>query len=136
MTTSVLSELAKNQFVLLTTFRRTGEAVGTPVWLAQSGNELLITTSATSGKVKRLRHTARVQLVPCSATGSVADGATVVDLRAEVRTDAETMARLDSALESKYGLSYKAIRLGHKLRGKSNESVAVVVTAGGGDAQQ
>ncbi len=48
-----LAELARSMFVLLTTYRRDGEAVPTPVWIADDGERLLVTTGAASGKVKR-----------------------------------------------------------------------------------
>lgn len=120
--------LASEQFVLLTTFRRTGEAVSTPVWVAPDG-DLLVTTDPASGKVKRLRHTATVRLTACSMSGAVAAGAEPVAALAAVHSDAETLAALDRALERKYGLRYRAIRAGQRLRGTAGKSVAVVVTA-------
>ncbi len=125
----VLSDIAQSEFVLLTTFRKTGVAVGTPVWIAPDGDDLLVTTGGTSGKVKRLRHTARVTLTPCDARGKVADGAPTVEATAVVRDDDETMARLDRALKAKYGMKYTVLRAGQKLRrGGSTGSVALVVS--------
>ncbi|MGY1713961.1 PPOX class F420-dependent oxidoreductase [Geodermatophilus sp. SYSU D01106] len=56
-------------YVNLITFRRTGEAVPTPVWAAPDGDRLVVCTRADSGKVKRLRHTARVTVAPCDVRG-------------------------------------------------------------------
>ncbi|MBD7956246.1 PPOX class F420-dependent oxidoreductase [Microbacterium sp. Sa4CUA7] len=123
-----LSDIAESEFVLLTTFRKTGIAVGTPVWVAPDGGELLVTTGGTSGKVKRLRHTARVTLTPCDARGKVADGAPTVEATAVVRDDAESMARLDRALKAKYGMKYTLLRAGQKLRrGAATGSVALII---------
>lgn len=126
---SALSDIAESEFVLLTTFRKTGVAVDTPVWAAPDGDELLVTTAGTSGKVKRLRHTARVTLTPCDARGKVAEGAPTVAATAVVRDDAETMARLDRALKAKYGMKYTVLRAGQKLRrGAATGSVALVIS--------
>lgn len=130
MDNTPLSELAAQPCVLLTTFRRTGEGVGTPVWLARDGDRLLITTDAASGKVKRLRHTERVQLVPCSMSGVVQQGAEPVTAVAAVHEDAETLAALEAALLGKYGFRYRMIRLGKRLRRNAGASVALVVSAG------
>ena len=46
-------------YVSLTTFRRTGVPVRTPVWAAPDGATLVVWTRTDSGKVKRLRHTTR-----------------------------------------------------------------------------
>ena len=60
-------DLAGEQFVSLTTFRRDGTPVPTPVWIAQDGDApLVVTTPAGTGKVKRLRHDPRVELRTCN----------------------------------------------------------------------
>ena len=79
-----LLSLADERFVSLTTFRRTGEPVSTPVWIARSGDGLVVLTPSDSGKVKRLRHDPRVVLRPCGRFGAVADGAPTVSGRARV----------------------------------------------------
>jgi hypothetical protein len=56
--------LAGEQFVSVTTFRRDGTPVPTPVWIAQDGDALVVTTPAGTGKVKRLRHDPRVEPAP------------------------------------------------------------------------
>lgn len=128
MNATPFSDLAAQSCVLLTTFRRNGEGVSTPVWIAPDGDRLLITTDPGSGKAKRLRHTGRVQLVACSARGAVREGAVPVTAVAALHDDDETLAVLDKALLSKYGLQYRLIRAGKKLRRTAAASVAVVVT--------
>ena len=63
--------LPHSTYVSLTTFRRTGQPVPTPVWAAPDGEDLVVWTRADSGKVKRLRHTARVTVAPCDVRGRV-----------------------------------------------------------------
>ncbi len=70
---SDLAALGRCEFVRLTTFRRTGEAVPTPVWIVPDDDDpavLWVTSPAGIGKVRRLRHTRGSR--SCRATG--ADG--------------------------------------------------------------
>jgi uncharacterized protein len=80
-----LLSLASERFISLTTFRRSGVAVSTPVWVGRDGDALVVLTPAGSGKVRRLRHDPRVQIRPCGRFGAVADGAVPVDGIAEIR---------------------------------------------------
>ena len=61
--------LGRARTVLLTTVRKNGTPVATPVWVVRDGDELRIWTNPTSGKVKRIRRNASVTLVPCSTRG-------------------------------------------------------------------
>ena len=63
--------LPHSTYVSLTTFRRSGAPVPTPVWAAPDGESLVVWTRADSGKVKRLRHTPRVTVAPCDVRGRV-----------------------------------------------------------------
>src|SRR5947209_18348138 len=64
-------DLEREQFIALTTFRKTGQAVTTPVWFAQNNGTIYVETHGDAGKIKRLRHTARVTLAPCTYSGNV-----------------------------------------------------------------
>ena len=54
---------------LLTTYRRNGQGVGTPVGIIVVGDTVYFATRHTTGKVKRLRHTPRATLAPCTRGG-------------------------------------------------------------------
>ena len=56
---------------LLTTFRRGGEAVGTPLSIVVTGGKAYFVTAVDSGKARRLAHTDRVTLAPCTLGGKV-----------------------------------------------------------------
>jgi len=51
---------------LLTSFRRNGQGVSTPVSIAVANGKVYFTTWSTTAKVKRLGHTPRVTLAPCT----------------------------------------------------------------------
>lgn len=121
-----LLALAGEQYVLLTTTRRSGVSVPTPVWVARDGDALVVTTGAASGKVKRLRHTPSVTLQACDRAGNPRAAAPVVAAHATVHDDADARERLEAALSAKYGVQYAAIRAMGKLRGRrADESVVV-----------
>ncbi|WP_443077084.1 PPOX class F420-dependent oxidoreductase [Streptomyces sp. SP18CS02] len=67
-------ELRRARYVSLTTFRKDGTAVATPVWFAVDGDELFVWTRADSWKVKRLRRDSRVVVAVCDVRGRVAEG--------------------------------------------------------------
>ncbi len=103
---AALADLAQEEFVSLTTYRRSGVAVSVAVWIApatDASGALLVTTTARSGKVKRLRHDRRVQLRPCDRRGVVAADAPVVSAEADIVDEASEVRRLREAIRAKYG---------------------------------
>lgn len=90
----------------LTTFRRSGAPVATAVWIARDGDDLIVTTPATSGKVKRLRNDPRVEMRPCSRSGHVADDAPTVSGTAEIAPDSDGDRQV---IRRKYGLEYRVV---------------------------
>ena len=126
---AALDAMGEEQYIRLSTFRKTGAPVHTAVWVVRDGHRLLVTTGADSGKVKRIRHTARVELTPCDRAGTARDNAPVVTAMAAIDAGTAIRARLDDLLLAKYGLVYRAIRAAGQLRGRST-STALVITAG------
>ena len=99
--------LASAKYVAMTTFRRTGVPVTTPVWFAPSldepGSFAVITVDGT-GKTKRLAHTDTVELQACDMRGRVAPGAPTFGGTARVLRDAADIASVRRAVVAKYGL--------------------------------
>src|SRR2546425_5104127 len=54
---------------LVTTFRRSGEPVPTPVWFGLADDRLYFHSEATVGKVRRIRANSRVRVAPSDARG-------------------------------------------------------------------
>jgi PPOX class probable F420-dependent enzyme len=105
-TDSAFAALGDEQFLSLTTFRKSGERVSTAVWIGRDGDALIVTTPEASGKVKRLRNSPRVEVRPCNRMGRVKDGIEPVAGVAEVLTDEGTQERLTGIIRRKYGLEY------------------------------
>ena len=123
-----LAALGREKYLRLTTFRRDGTPVPTPVWVVPDGGSLLVVTTASTGKVKRIRHTPRVLLAPCDARGRVAAGAADTEAVAAVVDDPAAVAELQRRLIGKYGLLARAIRLMSAVR-RRNDGVRLEITA-------
>lgn len=95
--------LAKDKYINLTTFRKTGKAVVTPVWFAEQSGTIYVESAKNAGKIKRIRHTARVTLAACTLSGKVT-GPTV-EGKARLLTGAQEIAIAEAALSEKYGLT-------------------------------
>ena len=85
----------------LSTFRRNGAEVATPVWFAAAGAKLYVFTSGDSGKVKRLRHTSRAQVAPSDGRGRVQSASRPATAR--LVTEPLVIERAHAALRAKYG---------------------------------
>ena len=78
--------------VMLTTYRRDGRSVATPVGYGVDGSALYFMTDPGTGKVKRLRHTAAVTLAASTLRGEV-KGPAVSGIATEVTGDEADLAR-------------------------------------------
>ncbi|MFJ4342359.1 PPOX class F420-dependent oxidoreductase [Streptomyces sp. NPDC088915] len=94
-------ELRRGRYVSLTTFRRNGTGVATPVWYAVEGSELYAWTRTDSWKVKRLRNDPRVVAAVCDVRGNVPEGAERVTGEARLVTG-EELRRVRKLLLRKY----------------------------------
>ena len=129
---SPFDALGDQPFVSLSTFRRTGVAVATPVWIGRDGDALVVLTPADSGKVKRARNDARVSLRPCDRRGRVTPGSVRVEGSAEILPESET-PRIVSALRRKYGLEFPVVMFIERIvaRGQKKRVVLRITPAVG-----
>lgn len=96
-----LDLLTRSKYVLLTTFRRDGTPMPTPVWVVRVGEELLVWTSPSAGKVKRIRRDGQVRIGPCGRTGKPLGRQVPADAR--ILHESE-LGLVVPALIRKYGL--------------------------------
>lgn len=116
-----IDSLAVSKYLSLTTYRKDGSAVATPVWLVRDGDVLRVITQADSGKAKRLRNDPRVLLAPCDARGRLKGPQ--IRGTALLQDDTET-ARTTHLIERRYGL------LGRLFMWRSRRSAAKAGAAG------
>jgi uncharacterized protein len=58
-----------HKYISLTTMRKNGAKVATPVWFGEDGDKLYVMTRGTMGKVKRIRNNPLVEVAPCTVRG-------------------------------------------------------------------
>lgn len=67
--TLVLEPFVRQKYVLLTTYRRDGTPVGTPVNIAVDGDRAFVRTWDTTWKLKRIRNNPEVEVAPSTVRG-------------------------------------------------------------------
>jgi len=96
------AEILGQRYVSLTTFRKTGVAVPTPLWFTEESGKLYFMTRSDSGKYKRIRNNAGVRVAPCTMRGRIT-GAEFIGTARILPEDEWPAAR--SALQRKYWLA-------------------------------
>jgi len=122
------------RYLSVTSFKRDGDAVATPVWFVSDGRRLFALTDLHSAKVRRIRRNPRVLIASCRADGKLRS--TPVPARAEVLTAIPELERVQKLLMERYKLSYRVVmliyRLGRRLRGRPGvaDGAALAITVG------
>jgi PPOX class probable F420-dependent enzyme len=102
-----LAALAEERHISLTTYKRDGTAVSTPVWVVtDDGRRLLGWSGAQTWKVRRIRRDPNVQVTACDARGNVTGEG--VDASARL-LGASAGPLVQGLLRKKYGLLKRAL---------------------------
>jgi len=72
MQTKIPPAIQGQKYISLTTFRKNGSGVATPVWFGEEDGKLYVMTRSVMGKCKRIRNNSRVRVAPCTIRGVVA----------------------------------------------------------------
>jgi PPOX class probable F420-dependent enzyme len=120
------ADVAKSEYILLTTFTKDGRPKPTAIWAAPSGAGLIAITQEKSWKVKRIRNTARVTIAPCDRGGKPKGEA--VEAVATILDKSANGATYD-ALGKRYGLLGKTFNVFSKLRGGMKNNVTIEIKA-------
>jgi len=118
----------RGKYLRITSYRRDGTPVATPVWFVQDGAQLLAETGASSYKVRRIRANPAVSVVACSASGR--PHGTEVPARAKI-LGPEALEPERALMKQKYALDRIVIlpvyRLIQRVRGKPTDRGDAVV---------
>ncbi|CDO08801.1 PPOX class F420-dependent oxidoreductase [Mycolicibacterium cosmeticum] len=120
------ADVAKAEYILLTTFTKDGRPKPTAIWAAPDGDRLLVITQAKSWKVKRIRNTPRVTVAVCDRRGNPKSEA--VEATAAILAQSE-VGRVYDAIGARYGLLGKTFNLFSKLRGGMKNNVGLELRA-------
>jgi PPOX class probable F420-dependent enzyme len=124
----VTKPLSGRRYVSLTTFRKDGTPVASPVWLVGYEDGIAVWTGAGSGKVKRLRRDKAVTLAPCTIRGRVLGEAVAGSARL---LSAEENARVRALIRRKYRLQGWLVTRRAERRPESTVSYAITLTEAG-----
>ena len=123
-----LADLAKAQYILLTTFTKDGRPKPTPIWAAADGDRLLVISEKKSWKVKRIRNTPRVTLATCTLRGRPTSEP--VEGTAAILDQSQTGAVYD-AIGRRYGIQGRLFNFFSKLRGGMENNVGLELKVAG-----
>jgi uncharacterized protein len=119
------ADLAKSQYILLTTFTKDGRPKPTPIWTAldpERDDRLLVITQGNSWKVKRIRNTPRVTMATCTMGGRPTSEA--VEGTGALLDKSETGTVYD-AIGSRYGIVGSVFNFFSKLRGGMENNIGL-----------
>jgi PPOX class probable F420-dependent enzyme len=122
------------RFLSVTSFKRDGTGVATPVWAVSDGTRLFAFTDLHSPKVWRIRRNPHVLVASCRPDGKLRREP--VAAHAEVLTETADLERVRELLLARYKVSYRVVmffyRLGRRLRRKQTvaDGAALAIALG------
>jgi uncharacterized protein len=129
-----LDALFPGRFLSVTSFRRNGSGVATPLWSVNDGTRLYAFTDLHSAKIRRIRHHPQVLVAACRPNGRLRGPR--VPAEADVLTSNEELERVRRLMLDRYPISYRLVMFGYRLgrlfRGRSAvaDGAALEITLG------
>jgi uncharacterized protein len=122
----MITELGQGQYLLLTTFRKDGTPVPTPVWVAPGSGDVIYAWSAKdTGKVKRIRRSGDVEIGACDFKGNP-KGVSVKAVARLLDDDASDDVR--ARIVKKYGFMGWLTMTGSKLRRGRTGTIGIEIS--------
>jgi len=127
---SLVDDLDRARYISLTTFKRDGSPVSSPVWITGTAGTYVFTTGEKAWKARRLSRNSAVLVQVCDMRGHVKPDAARYVGTGEVATAPDAVAAAEHALSEKYGWQFKATKVVDAMkarlgRGAPHEVVAV-----------
>lgn len=108
MSSDKFAMLSGHKYINLETYKKSGQAVRTPVWFVISDEQIFVLTSQNTGKIKRIRNNPTIKIMPCGIRGD-SKGEWIEGL-ARIATEPE-MQNTIRLRYKKYGFRAKIIGL-------------------------
>jgi PPOX class probable F420-dependent enzyme len=127
-----LEALFPGRYLSVTSFKRDGTGVATPLWFVSDGRRLFALTDLHSAKVRRMRRNPHVLVASCRANGKLRSEP--LPAHVEILTDTPELERVRKLLIKRYKISYRLVmliyRLGRRLRGERSraDGAALAIT--------
>ncbi|MGW0095853.1 PPOX class F420-dependent oxidoreductase [Streptomyces sp. NPDC003328] len=122
-----VQRIARGRYMSLTTFRKDGRAVTTPVGCLVAGQTLYVLTPPEAGKVKRIRNNSRVTIAPCTMHGTLPPHAPIAQARARL-LEAEQTRHVQDLMARRFAV-FRLLRLTDRLLRRQRPLQAIAVTA-------
>lgn len=110
-----ITELRREKYINLETFKRDGSGVKTPIWFVEVDGALGFFTNRESYKVKRLARNPACKFAACGVVGGLKNDTWFDGTAVLLKGDDEKPVY--AALRKKYGLQMLAADVGSKLTG-------------------
>jgi len=120
-----LSLFVDQQYINLETYRKSGQAMRTPVWFTEGQGQLYVRTIDISGKVKRIRNHHNVRVVVCDAQGNIKGE--WIDATARLVTDPIEAERIERLFDEKYGETKKHFDQPRQAQGLKYATIAIII---------
>ncbi|TDZ79913.1 Pyridoxamine 5'-phosphate oxidase [Mycobacteroides salmoniphilum] len=122
-----IDTVAAGRYILLTTFTKDGVPKPTPMGFVAEGDELLLTTSANTWKVRRVRRDRKVRVAVCTRSGRVISP--VSDATAVIVEDPASVARIRASVVKRYGLPSRIVTAWLDRRNGARVGISVTLGA-------
>lgn len=123
------NDLAEAKYALLTTYKKDGTPVASPVWIAPDGDRIVVWTHPNTWKVKRIRRNPQVTLQACDGRGTPR-GEEILPGTAQI-LDADGTEHVRGVVGGKYRFAGKVAIKAHKLFRGADGSVGLAITPQG-----
>ena len=124
----------RGKYLSLTTFKRDGTGMATPVWFVAEASTILVITGADSHKARRIHQNPAVTVAECTASGRLRSAP--VPARAQI-LPCHQAPRARQLMARKYRLDqivilpvYRAVQTIRHRRRHHTESVVLIITPG------
>lgn len=124
---TAVEDIGRSKYISLTTYRKDGTPVPTPVWHVPHEGELWVVTEAESWKVKRIRNNPQVDVAASDLRGNVAPDAPRASGTARLLDDAGT-AEARKLLAKRYVMSRVGNTFARLVRLRRPPMIGIVIT--------
>ncbi|CCK24781.1 hypothetical protein BN159_0402 [Streptomyces davaonensis JCM 4913] len=121
-----LDRIGQGKHVSLTTFRKSGRPVSTPVGSLVHDGTLYALTAPDTGKVKRIRNNPQITIAPCAMNGTVPPGAPTATGTARLLDETST-AQVQDLMERRFCM-YRLVRLVDRVLHRERPLIAIAIT--------
>jgi hypothetical protein len=113
-------------YLSLSTQKRDGTWVNTPVWFAYSNDKFYVFSEGKAGKIKRIRNFSKVKICPCTVFGKLTGE--WQDAHALITPNDNDITQGHTALVQKYGWKMHLLDIGASLAGKKSQRAFIQLT--------